>query len=226
MKTHYLDNPVWHNLAGPHARYAAGSTDARRYARGFPPIAGFRDLERPAFHALASYVEPGEHLYCDGWTGVAPAGWRIESECALITMTMEGPAPSSDNLPEAVQLDMRHASAALELAALTRPGPFSFRSIALGEYAGVFDGSRLIAMAGVRACAGRLGEISGVCTHPDFRGKGLAEHLIRKLVRQQMQRGHPLFLRVMQNNAGARRLYERIGFQVYRETVARTVLRD
>ena len=42
-------------------------------------------------------------------------------------------------------------------------------------------------MAGERMHAGTLREISGVCTHPDFQGRGLARRLMRKLVRRQMR---------------------------------------
>ncbi len=226
MKTDYLDNIVWHNLAGPHAGYAAGDAGARRYVRGFPALAGFRDRDRPDFGALAPHVEPGEQLYCDGWSGAPPAGWRIESECVLVTMTRDTPPPLADDAPEAVRLDIPHAAAALELATLTRPGPFTSRAVELGEYFGIYAGTRLAAMAGARPCAGGLAEISGVCTHPDFRGAGLAERLVRKLVWLQMQNGRLPFLRVMQDNAGACRLYQRTGFQVYRQAVARTVTRD
>jgi len=226
MKTDYLDNIVWHNLAGPHARFAAGNANARRYARGFPAFAGFRDLERPDFDALAPHVEPGEQLYCDGWSGQPPAGWRVESECVLVTMTREAPPPRADDAPEVIRLDMRHAAAAQDLAMEARPGPFTPRTLELGEYFGIFAGSWLAAMAGARPCAGGLAEISGVCTHPGFRGAGMAERLVRKLVLLQMQNGRVPFLRVMQDNERACRLYQRMGFRVYRQSVARTVTRD
>ena len=114
---------------------------------------------------------------------------------------------------------------ALELAALTRPGPFGPRTIELGEYFGCFEGERLVAMAGERMHAGTLREISGVCTHPDFQGRGLARRLMAKLVRRQMQRGETPFLHVMRGNARARRLYARMGFRARRESVVRVIAR-
>ena len=39
--TPLLDNIAWHTLTGPHARFAAGTGGARRYAPGFSPIVGF-----------------------------------------------------------------------------------------------------------------------------------------------------------------------------------------
>ena len=44
-----------------------------------------------------------------------------------------------------------------------------------------------------------------------------------KLVRRQMQRRETPFLHVIHDNAGARRLYERMGFRDYRETVVRVI---
>jgi predicted GNAT family acetyltransferase len=115
------------------------------------------------------------------------------------------------------------AARAFDLAALTRPGPFGLRTTELGEYVGYLEGERLIAMAGERMCAGPLREISGVCTHPDFQGRGLARQLMLKLVRHQLLRGETPFLHVMHDNAHAHRLYGRMGFRDHRETVVRVI---
>jgi ribosomal protein S18 acetylase RimI-like enzyme len=220
---HLLDNITWHTLAGPHAKYATGADDARRYAPGFSPIVGFADVERPNFAALADFCEPGEHFYSDGWSGATPAGWRIDAESTMFKMIWEGEVPADDEPLEAIPLGPEHASQALELAILTRPGPFGPRTIELGEYFGCFEGQRLTAMAGERMHAGTLREISGVCTHPDHQGRGYARRLMVKLIRRQMQRNETPFLHVMRDNSGARRLYERMGFRNYRESVVRIV---
>jgi GNAT superfamily N-acetyltransferase len=218
-----LDNITWHTLTGPHAGFAAGAGDARRYAQGFSPIIGFANPAQPDFAALARFCAADEHFYCEGWTGAAPAGWRIEAETTMFKMVWEGRMPAIDEAPQAVPLRSEHADQALALATLTRPGPFGPRTIELGEYFGCFDGPRLIAMAGERMCAGTLREISGVCTHPDHQGRGLARQLMLKLILRQMQRNETPFLHVMRENAGARRLYERMGFRTYRETTVRVI---
>jgi len=220
---HLLDNIAWHALSGPHARYAAGTSDARRYAPGFSPIVGFADTKNPNFDALVPYCKPDEHFYCDGWAGATPSGWRIEAEGTMFKMVWEIPMPEADEAPEAVRLGPEHAAQALELADLTRPGPFGLRTIELGEYFGCFEGERLVAMAGERMHAGKLREISGVCTHPDFQGRGLARRLMVKLIRRQMQREELPFLHVMSDNKNAHRLYERMGFRDYRESLVRVV---
>ena len=131
--------------------------------------------------------------------------------------------PADGSAVDAIPLTSSHVAAALELALLTKPGPFGLRTIELGDYFGFFDGERLMAMAGERMHAGVLHEISGVCTHPDYQGQGLARRLMNRLIRSQMQKNEIPFLHVMRDNVSARELYERMGFQIYRETVVRVV---
>ena len=218
-----LDNIVWHALSGAQARFAQGAGAARRYTRGFSPIVGFADQARPDFAALAPFCGPDEHFYCDGWSGTAPLGWRVEAETTMFKMVWDRPPPGRDEAPDALPLAPAHHGQALALATLTKPGPFGPRTPELGEYFGIFDGERLIAMAGERMQAGTLREVSGVCTHPEAQGRGLARRLMEKLVFRQMRRGETPFLHVMSGNANARELYARMGFRDYREAVVRVV---
>ncbi len=218
-----LDNITWFTLTGPHAVYASGTKDARRYAAGFSPIVGFADPARPHFAALAPYCEPNERLYCPDWASEAPAGWRIHDEKSLFRMVWEEAMPEADEFPDAIRLGPQHAAQALDLAQLTNPGPFGPRTIELGEYFGWFEDERLAAMAGERMHAGTLREVSGICTHTDFRGRGLARRLTLKLIRREMQRSETPFLHVMGDNPSARRLYWKMGFRDYCETTLRVI---
>jgi GNAT superfamily N-acetyltransferase len=220
---HLLDNITWHTLTGPHAKFAAGEGSVRRYAKGFSPIVAFADPERPELAALARFCEPGEHFYCERWSGPPPSGWRIDAETTMFKMVWKSAAPATDAAPEALPLGPQHAAQALALATLTRPGPFGPRTLELGDYFGIFDGEQLLAMAGERMHAGSLREISGVCTLPEHQGRGLARRLMLKLVRRQVERNEAPFLHVMRENTGARRLYERMGFRNYAETTVRVI---
>jgi ribosomal protein S18 acetylase RimI-like enzyme len=221
---HMLDNIVWHALSGPQRKFSVGTDEIRRFAPGFSPIIGFPNSERPDFNALVPFCEPGEHFYCGEWSGPAPDGWQIEEGSTMFRMIWEGSVPS-DDADGAVQLGPEHAAQALELATLTRPGPFGLRTIELGDYFGFFEGDRLLAMGGERFYAGSYREISGVCTHPDFQGRGFARRLMNKLIRRQIQRNETPFLHVMRDNTVARDLYKRMGFSDYRETVVRVISR-
>jgi ribosomal protein S18 acetylase RimI-like enzyme len=220
-----LDRIFWHTLTGPHAQFAAGAGGARRYARGFSPILAFADVERPDFAALAPYCEAGEHFYCDSWTGTAPDGWHIEAESTMFRMVWNAALPTTDEAPDAIPLGLEHAAQAVELAALCRPGPFGPRTIELGEYVGYFDDERLVAMAGERMHVAGFREISGVCTHPDYQGRGFARRLMAKLVHRQMGLDERPFLHVMHSNDAAHQLYLRMGFEDYLESVVRVVSR-
>jgi len=220
-----LDNIMWNCLSGPHARFASGAGGVRRYSPGFSAILGFEDPRAPDFALLSNYCEPGEQFYCDQWTGDPPAGWRIEREAMMLKMVWGAPAPTDDAAPDAVQLRPGHFPLAHALAQQLNPGPFGPRTPELGEYFGFFDGPRLIAMAGERMEAGSLREVSGICTHPDFQGRGLGRRLTLKLVHRQLGRGLTPFLHVMTANTGARALYEKIGFRNHLETVVRVISR-
>jgi Predicted acetyltransferase len=224
---HVFENIVWHTLVGPHARFAAGAGAARRYAPGFSPIVGFADAERPDFDALAPFCAPGEHFYCSGWSGPLPDGWRVDAESTMFLMVRDGDAPAGDaDTSGLVRLGPEHAERALALAEATRPGPFGLRTIELGEYFGVFDGERLVAMAGERMHAGSFREISGVCTDPEFQGRGLARRLMAVLIERQTARGETPFLHVMRENTAAHAFYERMGFRDWSENVVRVVSRE
>jgi GNAT superfamily N-acetyltransferase len=222
---HLLDNIFWNTLSGQHAHLSSGTDRARRYASGFSPIVGFPDPLQPDFAALAPFCEPGERFYCDAWSGPAPEGWRIEAESTMYRMVWDGVLPARDEAPDAIPLGPQHAAQALELALLTRPGPFGLRTIELGDYFGYFDDAKLVAMAGERMAAPGLREISGVCTHPDHQGRGYARRMMLKLIRRQLLRGETPFLHVMRANDAAHGLYLRMGFRDYLETVVRVVSR-
>jgi predicted GNAT family acetyltransferase len=100
----------------------------------------------------------------------------------------------------------------LALALLTRPGPYNSRTHAFGGYIGIREGGRLAAMAGHRLKVPGYTEISAVCTHPDFRGRGYAGHLTRVVAARIAARGETPFLHTYAANATAIRLYERLGF--------------
>ncbi|MBW8900652.1 MAG: GNAT family N-acetyltransferase [Massilia sp.] len=221
---HPLDNIFWNCLDGPHRHFSTGTGRARRYAPGFSPIVGFPDPHAPDFAALRPFCNPGEQFYCDAWSGPAPQGWRVDVEATMFRLVWDGrPGPADDPAPGAVALGPEHVDQAMALAMLTRPGPFGPRTIELGDYFGIFDDGRLVAMAGERMAAADLREVSGVCTHPDFQGRGLARRLMLKLVRRQLARGETPFLHAMSANRRAHDLYLGMGFRDWCETVVRVV---
>jgi predicted GNAT family acetyltransferase len=72
-------------------------------------------------------------------------------------------------------------------------------------------------MAGTRLNLTGFTEISGICTHPDFRGLGLASSLSLHVAATIRARGDTPFLHAYADNHGAIALYRKLGFEVWRE---------
>ena len=102
----------------------------------------------------------------------------------------------------------------LALAKLTEPGPFTMKAQALGAFFGVRIDGRIAAMAGERMQLTDYAEMSGVCTHPDFRGRGLARLLSIFVTHEILARGQTPFLHAWAGNTPAIRLYESIGYEL------------
>jgi predicted GNAT family acetyltransferase len=69
----------------------------------------------------------------------------------------------------------------LRLAGPTEPGPFNARTNELGHFFGIKESGERVAMAGERMTAGKYLEISAVCTHPEWHGRGLGRLLMEHL---------------------------------------------
>jgi predicted GNAT family acetyltransferase len=113
---------------------------------------------------------------------------------------------------EIVPLGDGDAAEMLALATLTEPGPFFRRTHQLGDFIGVKQGGKLVAMAGERMKPQGFTEVSGVCTHPEHRGRGYAGGLMRIVAQRILARGETPFLHVYAHNTGAIALYEALGF--------------
>jgi predicted GNAT family acetyltransferase len=67
-------------------------------------------------------------------------------------------------------------------------------------------------MAGERMWLDGYREISTICTHPDFQGRGYVCRLVSHLVNINLSEGHTPFLHVMHDNERAISIYESLGF--------------
>lgn len=60
-------------------------------------------------------------------------------------------------------------------------------------------------------------ELSGLCTHPDFQGRGLGTLLFRFVAGEIAARGETAYLHAYVTNAPAIALYEAMGFRIRSE---------
>ncbi|KPH97211.1 FR47 domain protein [Actinobacteria bacterium OK074] len=208
--SHVLDNPAWAALTGPHAHFAERVGRAARYPQDVAGFSALADTDDPrAWDDLATLVGPGGTAAVRGVTR-APDGWEIVRSGAGVQLVDTG--LRAEPAPEAVRLGPDDVPEILDLVARTEPGPYLPRTVEMGTYLGIREHGRLIALAGERLHPPGWTEISAVCTHPDYRGRGLATRLVRAVAAGIRARGEQPFLHARADNTHAIRLYESIGF--------------
>lgn len=211
-----LDRPVWAALSVRQSRFARGGGFAKRFDPDITPFAAARDETADSIKALGELVRDADDyvvlLQVDAVS--VPDTLYADFEAPGVQMVKSRAVERPDHAHDIVPLGPADAPEMLALARLTEPGPFMLRTRELGSFWGVKLEGRLAAMAGERMMLDGHTEVSGVCTHPDFRGRGLAAALSRHVTAQIEARGETPFLHAYADNVGAIRLYESLGFQV------------
>ena len=220
---HPLDNPLWSSLTGLHRAHARGGGGLLRYPADVAPFLAAAGEGSAAAAALEELIAPDETVFLIGPRPAMPRGWQLEDFGAILQMVCDRAEPAAKDAA-IIALGDRERSAVLGLAALVYPHYFRPRTVELGRYFGIFDGGTLAAMIGERMGMPGFREISAVCTHPDFTGRGLARRLLAYLSADIAARGDTPFLHVSPANERAVRLYEQNGFRV-RTTIGFAALR-
>ena len=212
-----LDRPIWHALAGRQRRFAQGSALARRFHPDVSPFAACRDDGPAALAALAALVpETGVLVLLQAGDTPVPDGCEAAFTAQGVQLVLREPGLRRVGHP-VVELGDADAAEMLALADLTRPGPFLPSTRSLGQFVGVRVDGGLAAMAGERLMTHGFTEVSAVCTHPDFRGRGMAAQLIMVVADRILARGETPFLHAFADNCDAIRLYEALGFAKRRD---------
>lgn len=220
MTFHPLDRPVWSSLTTRQAQFAVGDARALRYQADVSPFAAARDESPESLAALAGLIPPGGAVVVLMDHAVTPpAGTAIEKSFPIVRMAAHTLIGGAEG--EGLQLlTGTDAPEMLALATLTEPGPFLPRTHELGAFWGIKENGRLVAMAGERMRPEGFTEVSGVCTHPDARGRGYARKLSAWVAHQIAARGETPFLHSFTTNTNALRLYRSLGFTPWRDVTA------
>jgi len=211
---HPLDNVLWTALSTSQAQLALGDTLARRFRPDCAVFAGMPERSPAAFDALATLMQPDEVVALAEVDDLEPGPcFEVLEHKDLVQMI--GPATGAVRDPSRfVELGPDDVPAMTALVALTAPGPWFARTAELGRFLGFKADGRLVAMVGERLRVPGHREISAVCCHPDFRGRGLPADMMRLASRAMIARGELPFLHVLAENGSAIALYDKLGFVV------------
>lgn len=218
--THLLDNPVWNALISGNKNLAMGNEQAKCFPLEVAPFTGLEELNERNFKSLFDIIPSGRiiSIFSPGNAEV-PYPWKKVHQVKVFQMIYTGAAIANCNNHEIIALTEQHVQQMLSLTKLTNPGPFYQRTIAFGNYNGIFKAGQLVAMAGQRMHAGEFLEISAVCTHPDHIGNGYARSVILHMVQLIRAQSRLPFLHVLTDNTAAIRLYTSLGFLTRREMI-------
>ncbi len=209
---HPLDNPVWSALISRHAALALRAGDAARYPADVAPFVAVDRYDSAAEQQLVGLVEPGESVCLVGRAPRLSTAWRHDSPVPISQMVCRSrlPVPAG---PDVQPLSAANVPDMLALTARVYPFYFRPRTIAMGPYLGIYRDGILAAMAGRRMAFEGHQELSAICTHPDYLGRGLAQRLVAVLTNAILDEDTQPFLHVSYQNVRAKTLYERIGYR-------------
>lgn len=207
-----LDRPIWSALTSVQGEFAQGGPLALRFQSDVEPFAAVAVDDEASLAALGQLIAAGEPaLLLQATPSPLPPGTRLVSEALGVQMVaaraVEGARPEG-----AIPLGDADSPEMIELAEMTKPGPFRARTHHLGQFWGIRRDGQLVAMAGERMRLPGFSEVSGVCTHPDWRGHGFARALSAFVANRIQARGQTPFLHAYADNAAAVGLYEALGF--------------
>ena len=202
---HLLDNPVWNALVSGNKNLADGTEHFKCFPASVAPFTGLKKINAITFNSLFDFIPEGRKIAIVTPRDIEiPAQWKSMQHMNVLQMVAEnGVLKSSAANHPLHRLTTDDVPQMLELTKLTNPGPFFERTIELGNYFGIINSGRLVAMTGQRFHPGSYIEVSAVCTHPEHHGNGYATALMVHVARLITLQSCTPFLHVLTNNITA-----------------------
>ena len=210
-----LDNPVWEALSSRQSHFNIGNNQLKYFPADIAPFVGLKHWDSNDLKELVDHL-PIQRSFSVMKAKKAELPPSFEMVFSTPLYQMYCPVLKPVTNPEIIirKLVNEDVSMMLELTSITKPGPFYERTIEFGNYIGIFNNDRLVAMAGDRLSLNGYTEVSAICTHPDHLGKGYASYLITRASERIIAEGNIPFLHVRTDNLRAVEVYKKMGFNI------------
>jgi hypothetical protein len=210
---HILDNPVWNALISGNKNLSKGNDQVKYFPANVAPFVGLSQYGPDELQLLSKAIHGKRTLAVISLKEVEiPGPWNVIEHMKVLQMVYNHQNPPGIAPAKLSHLKKHNVPQMIALTKMTRPGPFFERTIEFGNYEGIFKDDQLIAMAGQRLHANQYEEISAVCVHHDYVGKGYASQLIINQIHRIKAELSVPFLHVKEDNTKAIRLYKNLGF--------------
>lgn len=223
-----LDTPIWTALTTKQAQHAQSSALARRFPPEMTLLGALAANTAMAFDSLAQLIQrDAVNLYFTSPPQI-PTGWDVVRSVELHQMVQETDAPlvQGNAAPEIIELTTADVPEMSVVYTATRPGrTLCPRIQKLGQFLGIREDGKLVAMGGLRLHLAGYREITTVATLPGHEGRSYATATVRALIERIRSRGDRPFLTVRTDNTRAVELYHRMGFKERTLLYSRTIRR-
>jgi ribosomal protein S18 acetylase RimI-like enzyme len=210
-----LDNPIWETLCTRQAHFNAGNSQVKYFDPRVAPFISMKHWDEEDKKALLQYMPANRNFFIlIAKPFSLPPEMEIIFNTPIYQMVCTDFKPGTQRAIHTVPLTTEHVPEMIDLTQLTRPGPFTEKTIEFGNYRGVLENGKLVAMTGERLKVNGYTEVSAICTHPDHAGKGYAAYLLEEASRRIIAAGDIPFLHVRADNENAIALYKKRGFEI------------
>jgi len=212
----FFPDPPRAALRSTHQHFAQTLGKATKYPTEVAPFGALDDTTPEAYRDLHALLKPNEIIYIPGAPPTNAVGltWQGAIPCLQFIYPTNSPIQNPEFPAKIVPLSCADAPAMVALTDIAFPGLFRPRTCEMGDYFGIYHEETLVAMCGERMNTKDFREISGLCTHPDQRGKGHAAALLAHLLHHHRNAGLSSYLHVATTNHNAIALYKRFGFNI------------
>jgi ribosomal protein S18 acetylase RimI-like enzyme len=210
-----LDNPVWYSLSETHKDISINYHNAKFYDPAYCPFGGFIETNNVAAQ-IDEYSKLINHFFVVGEKPLFSEKILLRNEliCQQMILEQRVEINTGENV---IALDDTFGESLSSLVNEVQPGYFKKKTNLMGNYFGIIQEGKLIAVTGERMRMNDFTEISAVVTHPFYTGKGFAKQLVAHTANKIFDENKTPYLHVAETNFGAIKLYEKLGFKTRRK---------